>query len=206
MPIDLLKAFFVGVCAAAPLGPVMLLVLQKTICHGQLTGFLAGAGSAVIDALFAAASFFAISMIQEFVVANECWIMLAGGVIIILVGYFMWKRKSIDGVDTDSSVRTGAGYAIQAAGCALANPGAFALMLALVALWGLDVSVSVAPVWMLVLMVFAGGVTWWLLFTWAVAKLRGRVKEGTLLRLSRIAGVVVVALGIVLIVKGIMSL
>ena len=204
MFVELIKAFLVGVIASAPLGPVSLLVVQKTFCHGRGAGFAAGVGSAVVDTFYAVVSLFAFMLIGDFFTRNEAWIMLAGGLLVALVGLSMFRRKPIKTLKVaDTTKAKAVKYALQAAGCALANPGAMAYMFALVALMGLDVSETVAPVWLIILLVFAGALTWWFSLAYAANKMRNAFEIKTLNRVNKVAGAVVVGFGLVLMVRGV---
>ena len=204
MFVELIKAFLVGVIASAPPGPVSLLVVQKTFCHGRGAGFAAGVGSAVVDTFYAVVSLFAFMLIGDFFTRNEAWIMLAGGLLVALVGLSMFRRKPIKTLKVaDTTKAKAVKYALQAAGCALANPGAMAYMFALVALMGLDVSETVAPVWLIILLVFAGALTWWFSLAYAANKMRNAFEIKTLNRVNKVAGAVVVGFGLVLMVRGV---
>lgn len=195
MIIQILKAILVGICASAPLGPVAVLVIQKTLNFGRGTGFVTGIGSAVVDTLYALIGVFALSVINDFISSNEKYIYLIGGALVILVGSLMFFRKSM-GTVKDVSHFTQAGYAVQAAGLALANPGAIALMLALMALFRVE-----APSWVIVLSVSFGALFWWNLFAFVVDKFRGSLKVGTVMTINRALGIAIVIFGIVCILK-----
>lgn len=53
MLLEILKAFIIGICASAPLGPVAILVLQKSICYGHKAGFTTGLGASLVDTAYA---------------------------------------------------------------------------------------------------------------------------------------------------------
>lgn len=201
---ELIKAIIIGIIASCPLGPVSLLVLQKTFCHGRMAGFAAGLGSAIIDTLYAVASLFAFMFVQDFVSRHECWIMIGGGIIVGLVGLAMYKRKPVERIENgDTSSARAIQYAIQAGGCALANPGALAFMFGLVALFRLNISDALSPTWLIVLFIFAGAILWWFSFAFAADKMRSKLNVKTLNRVNRIASYAVLAFGAVLVIRGI---
>jgi len=201
---ELIKAILIGILASAPPGPVSLLVMQKTFCHGRQGGFAAGFGSAVVDTLYAVASLFAFMMVQGFIQQHLVIILVAGGALVIAVGYFMLRRKPLQTVRVEDTSKTKAiQFALQAGGCALANPGALAFMFGLVALFRLDISSALTPTWILVLFVFIGALVWWFSFAFAADKLRERFTVKTLNRINKIAGYAVILFGAALIVRGI---
>ena len=203
MLLELVKAVLIGIIASAPVGPVSLLVMQKTFCHGRGAGFAAGLGSALVDTFYAVASLFAFMFVEGFISRHEAWIMVIGGVLVGCVGYTMLRRKPLESVKVaETSSSKAIQYALQAAGCALANPGALAYMFALVALFQLDVSEAVSPMWLIVLFVFAGALVWWFSYAFAADKLRESVTIKTLNRVNKLAGYAVIAFGAALVVRG----
>lgn len=204
MIVEFIKALLVGIIASAPPGPVSLLVVQKTFCHGRGAGFAAGVGSAVIDTFYAVVSLFAFMLIGDFFTRNEAWIMLIGGLLVACVGFLMFRRKPIQSLKVaDTTKARAVQYALQAAGCALANPGALAYMFTLVALMSLDVSQTSAPVWLIILLVFAGALIWWFSLAFVAGKMRNTFEIKTLNRVNKVAGVIVVGFGLALVVRGI---
>ena len=202
---EIIKAVLIGIIASVPIGPVSLLVMQKTFCHGRMAGFAAGVGSAVVDTFYALASLFAFMFVDGFINRNQAWILIFGGVLVAAVGYTMLKRKPLERMKVaETSKSKAVQYALQAGGCALANPGALAYMFALVALFKLDVSAAVSPMWMIVLFVFVGALVWWLSFAFAADKLREQFKLKTLNRINRFAGIAVMVFGAILFIRGLM--
>ena len=204
---ELIKAVLIGIIASIPIGPVSLLVMQKTFCHGRMAGFAAGVGSAVVDTMYAVASLFAFMLVDGFINRHRAWIFIGGGILVALVGYTMLKRKPLEKIKVaETSKSKAVQFALQAAGCALANPGALAYMFALVAAFKIDVSVAVSPMWMIVLFVFIGALLWWMSFAFAADKLREQFKIKTLNRINRVAGMAVIVFGVVILARGIMIL
>ena len=181
MVFELLKALLIGLLASMPPGPVSVLVMQKTFCDGRGSGYAAGAGSALIDTLYSVVSLFAVAVVANFITANENITMIVGGTIIVLVGWSLLVRKEVKEFKINVTTSSKAVQStLQAAGCALANPGALAYMFALVSMCQLDIRRTEAPAWLLVLMVFAGACAWWFMYVFAVDKLRSRFRPQTL--------------------------
>ena len=67
MLLDIIKAFIVGICASAPIGPIAILVIQKSLSGGHKAGFIAGLGACVVDTIYAVAAIFALAVVQEFI-------------------------------------------------------------------------------------------------------------------------------------------
>lgn len=198
--VELLKAFAIGVCASAPIGPTAILVLQKTLNGGRKVGFSTALGATVIDTTYSAIAVFAVSAVSDFIFAHQSVFLIIGGLIVGAVGVNMALKK----LNMENCAGVSAGNTLQAMLCAISNPGAIAVMLALVALFKIDVDVT--PVWAVVPSVALGSVTYWMFFTTLLSRARRAVRTETLQKINRVAGIIVILLGIVLIVRGIVTL
>ena len=89
MWIDILKGFAVGMCASAPIGPIAILVVQKSLSKGHKAGFVSGLGASVVDTLYASIAIFALAFAQRFIDEHQSMILLAGGAVLIAVGISM---------------------------------------------------------------------------------------------------------------------
>ena len=86
MLLDMLKGFAVGICASAPVGPIAILVIQKTMGKGRQAGFVTGLGASVVDTVYAIVALFALAFAQQLIDRHENLILLAGGTILALIG------------------------------------------------------------------------------------------------------------------------
>ena len=205
MIIEIIKAMLVGICAAAPVGPVLILVIQKTLCHGRDAGMMTGLGSAVADTVYATVGLLALSLIEDFVKSHSGMIMIIGGVLVGLIGAGVFFRKvSIRQADSGKKVSL-IGCSLQSCGSALSNPAALAVMIALLAMFGLYAGKTEAPVWLLAAGVMAGELLYWRLIVNVLSRFV-KLKEDVLQIVSRVSGAVIFCFGIFLIIKGIVSL
>jgi threonine/homoserine/homoserine lactone efflux protein len=92
MLLNILKAFLIGICASAPIGPIAILVMQKSLSYGQEAGFVTGLGATLVDTLYAVISIFALAIAQQFLETYEYPIYIAGGLIVGVLGYTMAFR------------------------------------------------------------------------------------------------------------------
>ncbi len=196
----LLKGFLIGICAAIPLGPVAMLVIQKTLTEGRKAGFSCGLGCSVADCIFACISGLALYTAGQFIEKNTVSIQLIGGIILIGIGMIMFFSRIRE------TKERGHSYDplnfVKAMMMCLTNPGALAIMLGLFAFFRMDM--SEIPLFLRVLTlvsVFFGSVSYWYLFSYAVNKLGYRFPFRLLVMLNRVFGIVVVVCGIVLAAK-----
>ena len=205
--LDMLKGFLVGICASAPLGPIAILVIQKSLSKGRKSGFVSGLGATVSDTFYATIAIFALAMAQRFIDEHQSSILLVGGIILVLVGASMalsnpYKKKRKREALSASPKDFG-----QAVAMAFSNPGAIFVMFALFAFFGLandePHTWKVAP---LILSVSAGSVTYWFCMSWLISKFQNVFNMRTIVWISRITGGIIVVIGLALFGQGLFNL
>ena len=206
MIVDMLKGFLVGMCASAPIGPIAILVVQKSLSKGHKAGFVSGLGASVVDTIYAFIAIFALAFAQKFINDYQNIILLAGGAVLAIVGLNMalseTKRKMRDdGTSSVSPKDFG-----QALAVGLSNPMAIFVMFTLFAFFGLANEAPhdwhIAPI---ILSVSLGSVTYWFTMSWLLSRFRKTFKMNTILWISRITGAIVVIIGIALLGQGIFN-
>ena len=206
--LDTLKGFLVGICASAPMGPIAILVVQKTLSKGQRAGFFTGLGASVVDTIYALIAIFALAFAQSFIHAHENIIYLAGGTILVGIGLsmalsnpFRRCKKAEEKKSNFSSTDF-----LQAIAMGISNPMAIFVIFALFGFVGITnddpTSWNVAPI---ILSVSAGTVCYWLFLSWALSHFRDKFSLRTILWLSRVMGAIVVIIGLVLVGKGLFN-
>ena len=196
MIVDVLKAFAIGICASAPLGPAAILVLQKSLIY-------TGLGATTIDTTYATLSIFALAWTQDFINTYEYTIYLIGGLIVALLGAAMafkdpFRKLKNGDPSRGASIKD---YA-EAVLTALSNPGAAFVMFALFAFFNVNAGRSGFSVLPIILGVAAGSMAYWFTFSYIFSKIRNVIKMSALVWLSRIAGIIVMIIGIALLGEG----
>ena len=206
MWIDILKGFAVGMCASAPIGPIAILVVQKSLSKGHKAGFVSGLGASVVDTLYASIAIFALAVAQKFIDDHQNMILLAGGAVLIAVGLSMafsnpFRKLKADGESSVSPKDFG-----QAVAMGLSNPMAIFVMFTLFAFFGLaDDAPHTWKVTPIILAVSAGSVTYWFSISWLLSRFHGNFRMRTILWISRITGALVVIIGIALLGQGLFN-
>ena len=206
MWIDMLKGFAVGVCASAPIGPIAILVVQKSLSKGHKAGFVSGLGASVVDTFYASIAIFALAFAQRLIEEHQNIILLVGGAVLVAVGISMafsdpFRKMKADGESSVSPKDFG-----QAVAMGLSNPMAIFVMFTLFAFFGLAKDEPhnwmVAPI---ILAVSAGSVTYWFTVSWLLSRFHGNFKMRTILWISRITGALIVIIGIALLMNSLFN-
>ncbi|MCR5350959.1 MAG: LysE family transporter [Bacteroidales bacterium] len=202
---EILRALLVGVIAAIPFGPILVMVVQRTLCHDRKTGLMVGLGAAMGDMVYAGVGLLTLELIKRFVLDHEGVFLLVGGLIIGLIGAGMCFREVSLSLPADKRQVSSKSCVLQAFTTTLSNPAALATMLALLTGFRLGGGVSRTPLWLLIPMVGLGEFLYWTLVTWLLSRYL-RINEKTLRVVSRIAGGLVFAFAVVLVVRGLMMI
>jgi threonine/homoserine/homoserine lactone efflux protein len=85
-----LKGFIIGISIAAPVGPIGILCIQRTITYGKLNGLATGLGAASADAVYGFIAAFGLTFISNFLVDQQTWFRIIGGAFLIYLGSATW--------------------------------------------------------------------------------------------------------------------
>lgn len=193
----------IGFIAAAPVGPVNIMTMQRVLRHGFLAGVIAALGSVVADAMFAAAAAFGLSAVGDFFEGHARTIQVVGGVFLILFGLrivLSHPHFNPDYVERKDGILSGMAGAFA---LTITNPGALFGFLALFSALG-----DWAPEpgdWLgageLVLGVIGGSFFWWLMIAALVAKLRDHLDDHWLERVNWFAGGLLITFGLLILAR-----
>ena len=207
MMLDILKGLLIGICASVPLGPIAILVLQKSLSEGHRAGFMAGLGACLVDTLYAVIAMFALAFAESFIEDHRILIMVGGGIIVVLLGCSMAFKDPFRKMKEEHQTPS---YSLkdffQAVIMGISNPGAIFVIFALFAFFGIQLEphdFRVAPI---LLSLSGGSALYWFLFSWAFSRFRKNFKLSTLLWLNRAAGVIVIIIGIALVTEGVLDI
>ena len=196
-----LKGLLIGLSVAAPVGPMGMLCIQRTIERGRLYGLISGLGIATADSLYGSIAGFGLTLIASFLVSQQMWIRLIGGIFLVYLGLKTWfSQPSKQVVSAKSGSIVGA-Y-ISTFFLTLTNPTtilSFIAIFAGVGLGGTDRSYIAAI--LLVLGIFLGSALWWVILSSGVSWLRLAFDERKLLWINRISGLIIVAFGVLALVS-----
>jgi len=192
----LIRGFIIGLSIAATVGPICILCINRTMHKGQLYGLVSGLGIATADGVYGAIAGFGLTVITGFLVSQQMWIRLIGGLFLIYLGI-----KTVISRPTErAAVARGNGYAgayVSTFLLTLTNPLtilSFAAIFAGIGVGGASKSYLSAT--LVVGGVFLGSVSWWCILTSGISLLRKRFTARWLLWINRISGIIILLFGI----------
>ncbi len=203
----LLKGIAMGLAIAAPVGPIGLLCIRRTLDKGRLVGLLSGCGAATADGLYGMVAAFGLTAVSDLLVEYSNWLRIGGGLFLCYLGLttFLSGNKRLDSSPIPSSSHSPSptlplttAYTSTLA-LTLTNPATILSFLAIFAGLGITQSAYLDSV-TLVFGVFTGSILWWLMLVSGVAYLRDRLTPERLSRFnqfsSKVFGVLIFGFGV----------
>lgn len=195
MNVFFLRGLVIGFSIAAPVGPIGLLCIRRTLAEGRLAGLVTGLGAATADAIYGAVAGFGLTAVSAFLVREQTWLRLAGGLFLIYlgiraavaapaaVGMERLPRRSLVGAYAATLALT------------LTNPLTIVSFAAIFAGLGVVAAGSYASATALVVGVFTGSTLWWVILSAAASGVRRRLEPQVMRWVNRAAGLVIAGVG-----------
>lgn len=201
--IFIITAFGIGLAVSAPLGPIGVLCIQRTMNKGFISGFVSGFGAASADVVYAIIAGFGISMIKDFLIEYQIPIRVAGSLFLAYVGYRIFMSNPAK--DLRKLRNEGQNYYKDFATSFLVTISNPITIIAFGAIFAgfdmVDNQSGFLSVLVLIILVFAGALSWWLMLISFVSLFRKRIRLRNLLWVNRITGVLIVVFALYIIVS-----
>lgn len=190
-----LKGLAVGFCIAAPVGPIGILCIQKTLHYGRWSGFFSGLGAAFADALYGLIAVFSLTFIAELLHSERFWIRTIGGIFLLCLGAKIFLSKPKEKIK-EITHKTLLSDFLSTFFLTITNPMTILSFVAIFSSLRIAAHPSYVHASLLVLGVFLGSSLWWLLLSEGVTFFRNKVSKEALLWVNRIAGIAIILFGL----------
>jgi threonine/homoserine/homoserine lactone efflux protein len=195
-----IKGVIIGLIVAAPLGPIGIISLQRTLSEGYLPGLFSGLGISTADAIYGALATFGVTAISGFLISQELWLKIIGGIVICGLGIRIYSQAGYQKMSESASNKSCLGAYFSALILTLMNP---ALIFSFVAIFaGLGIVYSKTnPVSCLLLIggVFSGSAIWWVFLSGMASRLKTQFTESFIKKINYISGILIAGFGLVMV-------
>ncbi len=189
------QGFFLGVAIAAPVGPIGLLCIRRTLEHGQVLGFATGMGAAVADTIYGAIAAFGVSAALVFLTGHQTTFQLLGGLFLLAVALRTYLSEPPVAEDEPPCTKTCFGGFATGLTLTLTNPVTILAFIGLFAGVGITGHLGFHQALLLVLGVFFGSAAWWLTLSSGVALVRHRISEERLVLINHCTAIALALFG-----------
>lgn len=202
----ILSGLAIGIIVAAPIGPVNLICIRRTLAFGPLNGFLSGLGAALGDSLFGVVTAFGLTAIAQLIKGFYVPLQIIGGLLLIGFGVHTFfatpKKRELDQVKrSDKGASTLVGAIVSTFALTITNPatllGFTALFAGLGSLIGEKPRFAEAAV--LVGGVAAGSIAWWFTITTIVGLFHKNIDDRAMKWINHAMGVAITLFGLAVI-------
>lgn len=192
----LLRGLIIGFSIAAPVGPIGLLCIRRSLRNGWLAGFVSGMGAATADMLYGCVAAFGLKAISDLMIQGQAWLRGIGGLFLVFLGArFLLGQTSVEPEDRRAGGLL-ADYSTTFL-LTLTNPLTIISFAAVFAtLSPSNTRLSAAAAAQMVAGVFLGSSAWWMVLSTLVALLKRQVSVKINLWIGRVSGIVIMAFGI----------
>jgi threonine/homoserine/homoserine lactone efflux protein len=201
----ILAGFVLGFSIAAPVGPIGVLCIRRTLAHGLPWGVMSGLGAATADACFGMLAAFGITALPGVMSGIDVPLKLTGGAFLVFLGVMTLRtRPPLDGAEAADPPRLigayGSTYVLT-----LTNPMTILMFASMLASLGLS---SRGPMLAVVFVagVFSGSAAWWLLLSGTVSLVRSRFDARAMHVVNVVSGGVIAAFGVFAVYSAVMTL
>jgi len=191
----LIRGIVIGFSIAAPVGPIGVLCIRRTLTEGRASGLVSGLGAASADAVYGCIAGFGLTFLSNFLVSRQTELRLAGGLFLLYLAVKTFIAQPAHKA-AEAKGRGLPGAYLSTFFLTFTNPMTIISFAAIFAGLGLaEGSGNYASAGILVLGVFAGSALWWLLLSGGVGLFRGKFTTERLRWLNRVSGSIIAAFG-----------
>lgn len=203
------KGILIGIIASAPMGPVGVLCVQRTLNKGRWYGFITGIGAAVSDIIYAGITGFGMSFVMNFIndQQNLFYLQIVGSVLLMLFGIYTYRTDPTRNIRRSGANKGTLVYnGVTAFLVTLSNPLIILLFLACYAQFAFVLPDHPFEMVVGFMSIIAGALLWWFGLTWLVDKIRGKFDDNGIRLINQVIGAVVVICSVIMFVGTVTNL
>jgi threonine/homoserine/homoserine lactone efflux protein len=193
----LLRGLIIGFSIAAPVGPIGVLCIRRTLGEGRVSGLLSGLGAATADAIYGCVAGFGLTFISSLLINQQIWLRLIGGAFLCYLGlkiFFASPAKQEAPARGDGLLGAYASTLF----LTLTNPMTILSFAAIFAGLGVgSAGGNYVSAGLLVLGVFIGSALWWLILSSVTGMFWKKITPSGLRWVNRISGIMITAFGLI---------
>jgi len=205
MPINILdfifKGMLIGMIASAPMGPVGVLCVQRTLKKGRWYGFATGIGAGVSDMIYAGITGFGMAFVMDFInnAQNRFYLQIIGSLMLLGFGWYTYHTDPTRNMHQSSADKGTMWYNTWTAFLVtLSNPLIIFLFMALYAQFAFVLPEHPFEMAVGFLSIVGGALLWWWGLTWLVDKIRTKFDEQGIRLINQVIGVTVIIVSIIM--------
>ncbi len=189
----------IGALISAPMGPIGMLIIQRTLSKGRWPAMFTGMGAALSDLIYCLLAGLGLSFVTDFIEKQQLWLQLGGGVVLAIFAAYLFRKnptRSLKSVESASPTNYWTDF-VTGFLFTFSNPlilffivGLFARFCIILPDFGVHHYIFVY------VCIMGGALLWWYGVTWLVNRLRRRVNVRSLWLVNRIISVILFVMAV----------
>ena len=198
----ILQSFLIGISIAAPVGPIGVLCIRRTLAEGRIAGFISGLGAATADAFYGAIAAFGLTFISLFLIQQTFWLRLGGGIFLVILGIRTFLTPpTIHNHELQAQERKSGLFSFYASTffLTITNPLTILSFVAIFASIGgnnMETSGDYFTSAIMVLGIFLGSCSWWFILSGLAGYFRSKLNENLMTWINRVSGAFITGFGL----------
>lgn len=195
----IMRGVLIGVLISAPMGPIGMLCIQRTLSKGRWPAFFTGVGAAFSDIFYCLLTGLGLSFITDFITSHQLILQIIGSLVIIIYGIYLLKNNPTRDLKTPTEKNNklfkniGSGFLLT-----LSNPLILFFIISLFARFNfLNSEYRFYHYILGFISIFGGALLWWYFITFSVNKVRSHFNMRSLWLLNRIVATILIIMAVV---------
>ena len=200
----ILKGIAIGILVSAPMGPIGVLCIQRTLNKGRWSGLFTGIGAALSDMMYCILTGVGMSFVIEFIEQNQSILQVVGSIVLLIYGIFLLKKNPAGSLKAPRPQKASyskdfiTGFLLK-----LSNPLILFLILSFFARFNfLSPDYQFYHYIIAFLFIFVGALLWWFIITFFVNKVRSHFNVRSMWIVNRIIGIIIVSMSVIGFIMG----
>lgn len=195
----IVKGAIIGILVSAPVGPMGMLVIQRTLNRDRWHGFFTAVGVLTSDLIYALVTLLGVGVFSSFLDNEESYIRTVGSIVLLLLGMVIFQKNPLKEW-TPASVPSETRYArdyVTAFMMSITNMGVMLVFVTLYAHFQFNpVADGTGELFTAMLSMAIGALVWWFFITGMISRLRVYFNRRGLLILNRMVGTILMGIGL----------
>ncbi len=201
----IIRGLAIGILVSAPMGPIGVLCIQRTLNKGRWSGFFTGLGAALSDMIYCLLTGLGMSFVIDFIETNQNILQIVGSVALLIYGFYLLRKNPAGSLKAPKQKK--ASYPqdfITGFLFTLSNPLILFLIISFYARFNfLSPDYHYYHYLIGFLFIFVGALLWWFIITFFVNKIRSKFNVRSMWLVNSIIGVVILLMAAFGLISGI---
>ena len=195
------KGILIGIIASAPMGPVGILCIQRTLNKGRWYGFVTGIGAACSDLIYALITGLGMSFVMRLISdpSNKFWLQIVGSLILLLFGVYSFRNNPTRNMHVSGSMKGSLWHnGLTAFLVTFSNPLTIFLFMASFAQLAFVIPNHPIEMTLGYSSIIGGALLWWFGLTWLIDKIRGKFDTNGIIIINKVIGSLVILFSMIM--------